>query len=229
MENIPNTVVMVTEQPRRRRFAGVIGCIALGAALVAGTTLAAFTDRESARFGDDKGIRTANHNIQIRQTPANPSDTTAPWFDTDADNYGEDPDKASALVLDLTGGPLLPGDTTHRYKAAFQVRNAPGSQDTDLKIHFENAVAAGQPGYVDGDLAKWLTISAFWTPDTYWFDRTSSFQSFDSFAEAETVGVKVKAGTVYRVEVYVSLDAAADSSVANREIALKAVVTGQAV
>ncbi|MDR0366204.1 MAG: SipW-dependent-type signal peptide-containing protein [Bifidobacteriaceae bacterium] len=229
MENNPQTVVMVAEQPRRRRLAGMIGCISLGAALLAGTTMAAFTDRESARFGDDNnGIKTASHNIQIR--PEQVGNASDAWQDTENDNAGETEANKAPINLVLTGGPMLPGDETSAYKAKFEVRVALESGDSKLTLKLEDLLASTADAIGTGDLADWLKVDVTWN-STKGKTGTTTGKTFKTLSGTNSVVLTDRAvpGEVFTVGFTIYLDGAADSSVANRALDLKAVVTGEAI
>jgi predicted ribosomally synthesized peptide with SipW-like signal peptide len=122
------SAIMVREQPRRRKLVALIGAASLGAALVTGVTIAAFTDSEYAHFGGDP-MKAASYNIQIRETHSDA------WKDT---AIGGTPDNIKDLddpiSLTANGPGLVPGDPNYALTASFEVRNDQESIPTDLTL-----------------------------------------------------------------------------------------------
>ncbi|MDR1186235.1 MAG: SipW-dependent-type signal peptide-containing protein [Bifidobacteriaceae bacterium] len=152
-----NTHVVVQEQPRRRRFAGVLGTLALGVAMVAGATTAAFTDSEYANMfkdGED-GIKTGTYNIQIRAKGAPTwSDTTLEPANA-PDNRPEDTEDPVELTLSQV--PLVPGETTGP-ETAFEVRNENNrTHNTSLNLRLKDiTVSDSQTDAARADLLAGL-------------------------------------------------------------------------
>ncbi|MDR2567122.1 MAG: hypothetical protein LBC97_13905 [Bifidobacteriaceae bacterium] len=160
-----NHPVVVREQPNRRRFAGVLGSLSLGVALVAGATVAAFTDSEYGRLlGDNNGnLTTGKYNIQI--STLEPGEPGQEWKDTAyaldgiyptaPDNLAND--TASPVALQLNTAELVPGEAL---STIFWVRNdSYSSEDTSLKLRLINETAAADNAGLLGALQFKVSVN----------------------------------------------------------------------
>ncbi|MDR1442264.1 MAG: hypothetical protein LBJ02_07755 [Bifidobacteriaceae bacterium] len=142
MATTANSHTVVKEHPRRRRFAGVLGTLSLGVALVAGATTAAFTDSEYANlFNASGGAHTGFYNIQIREKAADA------WAETSLDGKADNlPDEDKfPLKLNISNTELVPGDPTKNITAKFSVRNDERStMATSLHLKLTKSVETGK-------------------------------------------------------------------------------------
>jgi predicted ribosomally synthesized peptide with SipW-like signal peptide len=205
--------VLVQERPRRRRYAGLAGALTLGVALVAGATMAAFTDSEYADLFDRAGgggFNTATYNIQISAT-GDAND----WHDTTlipqtSDNTPADIE--SPLALSLVGDDLIPGDANRKVSTVFHVRNDPSTTSaTNLTLKF---IKDSDPKLASDSALVDLLRFTVKLDDTTVITGTS----LDEFGEIDrtplVLGANLPKGTEIKVEVSMTL-ADAGSSAAN--------------
>jgi hypothetical protein len=233
MESSHNNVVIVKERPQRRRFAGLLGCATLGAALIAGATLASFTDSEYGRFGGegDGDITTANYNIQIAQVGEGAKGATGTWHDTTmkagnaSDNTAADVE--SPLQLTLSGTGLAPGNADAKYTASFDVRNAPGSAATDLSLYLldQSGADTATQALLDNLLFDVVIKDK---DNTKVFESTTplSFDDITDPTKAIVVGENVTPNTYFSVTITIHLDEDADNTVRGGKANLIAQIDG---
>jgi hypothetical protein len=174
-----NHPVVVREQPNRRRFAGVLGSLSLGVALVAGATVAAFVDSEyGSLLGDSDGtLKTGTYNIQISTLA--PGTDGQEWKDTAYASNGQYPTASDNLAAD-TGKPvelqlnttkLVPGEPL---STTFWVRNdAYSSEKTSLKLRLIDETSAGTNAGLLGALEFKISVGDVPIDNSYTFATLS--------------------------------------------------------
>ncbi|MDR1213275.1 MAG: hypothetical protein LBK54_04185 [Propionibacteriaceae bacterium] len=205
---IADAPVVVEEKSRRRRAVGIISSAALGTALLAGLTLAAFTDAEFAGLNDngtDKpGYGVAAYNIQIRDKDPNGWVDTTMLADHDSDNTSADVNDPILLVIDKADK-IIPGDSTTYPSVSFQVRNSDAST-VNSSIYFRLINRTGGSVTTDTDLLAALrfnvTINNGQTDTLKLQDKT-----FDELDDQTTTLVSASAtpGAVFTITIQVKL------------------------
>ncbi|MDR1079010.1 MAG: hypothetical protein LBL55_10220 [Propionibacteriaceae bacterium] len=231
--------VVVEEKPRRRRAAGIISSAALGTALLAGLTLAAFTDSEFAGLNhdgaDEPGYGVASYNIQIR---SNEGDE---WHDTTmleghaSDNLGDDIHDPITLLIS-NADKIIPNDPDSYPTVSFDVRNDQKST-VNSSIHFRLLNGASEPLVTSPELLAALRFDVTITGGT--LEGSTKFEN-QTFTDLSQEGAPIEVTTsaapeeVFTITITVKLpvgeiSAADKSAFQNTHAYLIAAVYGESV
>ncbi|MDR1078721.1 MAG: hypothetical protein LBL55_08715 [Propionibacteriaceae bacterium] len=225
--------VVVEEKSHRRRAAGIIASAALGTALLAGLTLAAFTDQEFAGLNHDgaskPGYGVAGYNIQISEQGKNTWHDTTMLDGSAPDNLAKDTEEPLVLVIS-NADKIIPGDAASWPSVSFDVRNDETST-VNSSLHFR-LIDAGAAGATSPTLLSALKfdVTVSGAGAASWTNKT--FGDLDD-PGATLVAASAKPGEVYTITITVKLpeqsSATANSALQGLQAHLIAAVDGASV
>ncbi|MDR0837980.1 MAG: SipW-dependent-type signal peptide-containing protein [Propionibacteriaceae bacterium] len=131
-------VVVVEEEPRKRRFGALFAVLSLTTALGVGATLAAFTDSEYAKLNDATPFQAAAYNLQISASGEDGNLLSdSEWHDTSLDGQVDNTTADTELPLQLNNlgsNNLIPGDANAFVSTPFWIRNDPNMSTVNTKL-----------------------------------------------------------------------------------------------
>ncbi|MDR1386982.1 MAG: hypothetical protein LBJ44_05235 [Propionibacteriaceae bacterium] len=252
--NKADAPIVVEEKRSRRRGAAIYSSAALGVALLAGLTLAAFTDGEFVGLnhntdGSGSGFGIAQYNLQVREY-ADPTNTDN-WTETTnqrdpSGNLISDNLPGAVVPINLTDsswGNIMPGDESTYPTVKFQVRNDETStlastMALTLIDDVNNIYKIDGRGGSDAGLLAALTFKVTVTTEAFGGSGATATPSetYDFTALSETgivVSGAAKPGAVFTIEIQIGLpdqgSAVLNSAFQGQHVFLIAAVNGEAV